>query len=193
SVNSIYFASPGKPQDTSAHGFRVGLADGSMLLAREMTWSAGKASLKLSDGVERPVDATKVVSIEQINGPVSWLSSRQPSENVQTPYFGDEPKPAKMDKTVRGEPIRFGDKTFTHGIGVHSYSRLTFPLDGTYPAFRTRYAIDGDMPLADVTVRIKLDGKTVHEQAGLKAGVLSPVVVVDLNGGNALSLAVDYG
>ena len=44
------------------------------------------------------------------------------------------------------------------------------------------------MPLADVTVRIKLDGKTVHEQPGFKAGALSPVVVIDLNGAKALTL-----
>ena len=33
------------------------------------------------------VPLTSVVSIEQVNGPVIWLSSLPPSENVQTPYL----------------------------------------------------------------------------------------------------------
>jgi hypothetical protein len=97
---------------------------------------------------------------------------------------------------VRGDPIRFGDRLFARGIGVHSYSRLTYALDGAdggWQAFRTTYAIDGDEPYADVTVRIKLDGKTVHEQPAFKAGVLAPVVLIDLGAAKTLTLEVDYG
>ena len=74
---------------------------------------------------------------------------------------------------------------------------MTFPIDAGWTAFRTQYAIDSrrDAPrlLADVTVRIKVDGKVVHEQQHVRAGVLSPVVRVDLIGGKALTLECDYG
>ena len=65
---------------------------------------------------------------------------------------------------------------FSHGVGVHSYSRVTWDLDGSHEAFRTRYAIDtrDANTRADVTVRILLDGKVVFEQAHVRAGILSP-------------------
>ena len=46
---------------------------------------------------------------------------------------------------------------------------------------------------ADVTVRIKLDDKVVHEREHFHAGELSPPVVVDLNGATSLTLEVDFG
>ncbi len=190
-INSIRFASASKTNASTARGFRIKTTDSSSLVAQRATWQGGQLNLALSDGGKRTLDGASVVSIEQINGPVSWLSSRQPSENIQIPYLG-EPWPARMDKTVRGEPIRFGDKTFTHGIGVHSYSRISYPLDGTYKAFHTAYAIDGDLPYADVTVRIKLDGQVVHEVQDFRSGVINPVTI-ELKDAKLLTLEVDYG
>ena len=115
------------------------------------------------------------------------------------PYLGSDQKyPARMDANVRGEPIRFKDRVYARGIGVHSYSRLSFPLDGkTYAAFRTRYAIDPppdvNQSVVDVTVRVKVDNKVVHEQAHVRTGTLSPVVTLDVAGARLLTLEVDYG
>ena len=127
---------------------------------------------------------------------MSWLSSRPPSENVQTPLL-ETSRPARMDRTVTGKPIRFGDRTFARGIGVAPFSRITWPLHEAtkdYAAFRTQYAIDGTGPYADVTVRIKLDEKVVHEKKNVIVGVLSPVVVIPLDKkGKLLTLEVDFG
>src|SRR6185369_8072980 len=96
------------------------------------------------------------------------------------PYFGSAPPwPARNDLAVDGSPLRANGRTFSRGIGVHSYSRLTYEIDSSqWPAFRTQYAIDagrGGEPrsLADVTVRIKLDDRVVHEQAHIRPGDLS--------------------
>ena len=81
-------------------------------------------------------------------------------------------------------------------LAATPYSRITWDLPaagGNYKAFRTQYAIDGLAPYADVTVRVKLDGKTVHERTGFTAGELSPVVLVPLNNAKQLTLEVDFG
>jgi hypothetical protein len=96
-----------------------------------------------------------------------------------------------MDRSVDGEPIRYDGRTFTRGIGVHSRSKLTWALDGRYRTFRTRYAIAGDLPYANVTVRISLDGKVVHEQADVVTGTLSPVITIGLGQAKSLTLEVD--
>ena len=148
--------------------------------------------VRLADGSSRSIAVNDVVSIEQVNGPVLWLSSLQPSEEVQIPFL-DYSAPARVNQTVTGRPIRFGDRVFARGIGVHAYSRMTWPIDSSIRAFRTQYAIDGDPPYANVTVRIRLGDRVVHEKSDVRAGVLSPAVLLDINGEKTITLEVDYG
>jgi hypothetical protein len=150
-------------------------------------------SLQLTGGeTPRQIPLDTVLAIEQLNGPVVWLPALRPTENVQTPFL-DLAWPARMDATLEGDPISFADQTYGHGIGVHSYSRLSFAIDPSVKAFRTRYAIDGVQPYANVTVRIKLDGRIAHEQADIVSGKLFGPVTVETNGARTLTLEVDYG
>ena len=193
SVASIDFAATGNatmPQKA----FRVRFEDGSSIVATTLALSDDHLKLDLSKDENRQVDLKHIIAIEQVNGPVSWLSSRAPIENIYVPYFGNRLLyPARMDANYRGSDIRFGDQRFVRGIGVHAYSRLAWTLDGSYKAFRTRYAIDGDSPMADVTVRIKLDDKVAYEKSHVHAGVLSPVVLLELKDAKRLTLEVDFG
>src|SRR5262249_29878501 len=148
--------------------------------------------VRLPDGSDRPVPLSSVTGIEQINGPLIWLSSITPIESVQIPWFSQRPISAQMDRTIDGDPIRLNDQP-TYGIGVHSYSRLVFPIEPGCKTFRTQYAIDGDEPWADVTVRIKLDDRVAFEKAHVTANAISDVVKLDLNGAKRLTLEVDYG
>jgi NPCBM/NEW2 domain len=196
SVAAVMFATPAGAGPTTApaqRALKVKLSDGSSLTAAALTGDDSSGwSITLPGAPAKPLEGSVVVAIEQVNGPVSWLSSRTPSEIVQVPYLGT-PWPTRFDRSVKGGPIKFGDKTFGHGIGVHAYSRLTYPLDGAYKSFRTQYAMDGDLPYADVTVRVLLDGKVVHEQKNFRAGVLCPVVQADLAAAKSLTLEVDFG
>ncbi len=170
----------------------VTLADGSMLSGDSLAITADKATL-VAGGATRDLASAAVVAVEQVNGPVAWLSSLAPTESVHTPFL-ETVFPARMDRTVRGEPMRFGDRTFPRGIGVHAYSRMTWELpQGRYKTFRTQYAIDGDNPYANVIVRIKLDGKVVHEAEDFVAGKVAEVVQAPLAGAKTLTLEVDYG
>jgi hypothetical protein len=87
--------------------------------------------------------------------------------------------------------IEFKGEPFAHGIAVHAFSRLSWPLDGKYAAFRTLYAVEGDSSLADVTVRIKLDDRIAYEQKHVRAGAISQPIVLDLSTAKTLTLEVD--
>jgi hypothetical protein len=147
------------------------------------------------------VDLAQVWGIEQIGGPVLWVSSMTPTENVQIPYFGGSSEagsfPARFDLSVDGSPMQFDGRSLQHGIGVHAYSRLSFAIEPGWTGFRTQYAIDqqsdSPRPLADVTVRIRLDKKIVYERPHVRAGALSNVVALELNGAKQLTLEADYG
>jgi len=198
SVAAVRFAAAGGAAAANNAGkgggrtFRVRLTDGSALTGTAVRLTGKELTLTLAGGETRKIAADTVAGIEQLNGPVAWLSSLAPSENVHTPFL-DTAWPARMDRTVRGDPIRVSGRVVSRGIGVHSRSKLTWPLDGTYAAFRTQYAIDGDYPYANVTVRVKLDDKVVHEQTDVTAGPPSQVVQVPLEGAKTLTLEVDYG
>lgn len=196
SIARIAFAATAAPvAGAAANSFRVRLADGSTLPARALSLADGKLSADLGDGKPRPLDLARVAAIEQVNGPAAWLSGRPPSESSYVPFFGTgQEYPARMDASVDGSrDLRFGGKTFRRAIGVHSRSTLTWPLDGSHAAFRTQYAVDERLSRADMTVRVRLGDRVVHEQKGVRAGTLSPVIVVDLAGAKSLTLDVDYG
>ena len=196
SIKLIAFAAAaGKREPHQA--FRICLDDGTAIAGQSIALDGGVLHFTIPGNAPIAIDLARVSAIQQINGPVSWLSVRPPSENVHVPFISPgQAWPARMDRSVTGDVLRFRDQTFAHGIGVHAYSRLTWPLDGTWTAFRTQYAIDGDDAEAlgaDVTVRIKLDGKVVYEQPHVHGGELSPLIVQQLNGARTLTLEVDFG
>jgi hypothetical protein len=195
-IDCIYFAAAGKPKQKEQRSFRVRLLDGSIFTASNIELTGDTLAMTLAPNDQRKVPIDSIDGIEQLNGPISWLSSRIPEQVVQIPFFGATAWPTRMDMTVGGRPIQFGSQIFARGIGVHAYSRIDYALDGSYEAFRTQYAIATDerRQYADVTVRIKLDGKTVHEQSDFRADILSPVVLLDLpKSAKMLTLEVDYG
>ena len=181
-----------RPTGSQPRYFAIAIADGTAVTTDAVQLSDRDLRVRFA-GADHPLPLSTVAGIEQINGPLVWLSAVTPIESTQIPAFSDRVLPAQMDKNVAGDPIRFGDREFSHGVGVHSYSRLVFPVDSQSRSFRTQFAIDGDQPWADVTVRIKLDGNTAFEKAHVTAGTLSDVVALDLNGAKTLTLEVDYG
>jgi hypothetical protein len=197
SVATIGFASTAST-GSNKPSFRVRLDEGSTIPAAAVKLDGAKLELTMG-GTKVGVDLARVVQIEQENGPVAFLSNRQPTENVYTPYIGSDQRfVARFNADFDGNPIRFRDRVYARSIAAHSYSRITWPLDPAsgYVAFRTRYAMDpkaGQGVGGDVTVRIKLDDKVVHEQANVRPGILSPPIVLDLGQAKKLTLEVDYG
>jgi hypothetical protein len=190
-IASVSFAAIEKKR-AATKGFRVTLADGSQFSASGVTVAGNSAAMTGADGKERTIDLASIYSIEQLSGPVVWLSMVEPSSSTQTPYL-DAPFPSRIDRTVSGGAIRFKDRTFVRGIGMHSKARMTWKLSPEFIRFRTQYAIDGDRPMADVTVRILVDDKVVHEMMHVRSGALAAPVIVDLNNAGTLALEVDYG
>ena len=196
SMDAILFASTPAAQKPPTEAYRITLRDQSRVTVHGLSLQGGLLSAQFPGSSEqRPVKLDDVVSIEHLNGPVSWLSDRTPITSEQAAFASDLSYPAQMDRNVFGGPLRFEAETFAKGIGVHANSKLTFALDGSYRIFRTRYAIDttGDCGKADVTVRVLLDGKPVHVREHVKAYQMSPVVNVDLANSKTLTLEVTAG
>ncbi|HEY7119800.1 MAG TPA: NPCBM/NEW2 domain-containing protein [Tepidisphaeraceae bacterium] len=192
-ARAIHFAAA-KTEQPTGRAFRVQLSDGSVVTAPRVSLPAGadKLTLTLRDNSQRPIEVGQVVLIEQLNGPVSWLSARTPKDVVYQPMF-DVNYPPQMDHNYRGERIKFQGREFARGIGVHAYCKLTYALDGSFKAFRTQYALSDDAYKGKVTVRILLDDKVVHEARDFGPGKLSPVILLDVSHARTLSLEAHPG
>jgi hypothetical protein len=200
-AKAVHFAAAQAPAPTG-RAFRVQLADGSVVTAPRLDLKDNKLSLTFNEaGPARPVDLAQVVLIEQLNGPVAWLSARTPKETVYQPMF-DVSFPPQTDRNYRGDRIKFQGREYARGIGVHAYCKLTYALTDEqgaaaggagFKAFRTQYALSDDAYKGKVTVRILLDDKVVHEARDLPPGKLSPVIVLDLGSAKTLTLEAHPG
>jgi hypothetical protein len=192
-IGAVLFSTPAGSDARGSRAFRVTFTDDTSITATRLSLVGGKLSLDLDAKTSRDVDLSAVTSIEQVNGPISWLTQHQPVQNIYRPFFAEN-FPTRFDRSVDGNQTIHGRfSQFHHGIGCHSYSKLVYDLDGTYAAFRTQFVVDSDSPLADVTVRILLDDKAVVERKNVKAGRIESPIVVPLNKAKKLALEVDYG
>ena len=200
-MQSLVLATTGAaPRQAGERAFRVALADGSSVSCSKITYApagevGGEAAFTATPvAADEPVKLRlgQVVSIEQVNGPVVWLAGRTPTASEQTPFL-DIQFPPRMNRTVQGKPIVFAGQSYPHGIGVHSRTVITWPIEDGDKRFRTRFAIDGPLPYANVTVRVLLDGKPAFEKQDVTAGDMSDVVEIDLKQAKTITLEVDYG
>ncbi|MGF1632388.1 MAG: NPCBM/NEW2 domain-containing protein [Phycisphaerae bacterium] len=191
-VASLVFADLGMPADQQ-QGWAVLLQDGTRLTLPEVRLDGPRVSLAggvLTQQVEQPLRA--LLAVEQVGGPVVWASSLTPAEALYVPYLAGSFK-HRMNSSVTGEPIVADGKAFSRGIGVHARSRLSFDVPEGARRFRTQYAMAGELPLADVTVRVLVDGQVKAETQNVKAGTLYDVISVDVTNAGRLTLEVDYG
>jgi hypothetical protein len=183
-IASIHFASVGNPLAASepAANWRVSLDDGSVLQAAAIAWADNRAELTV-DGTKGSVAPSHILVIEQLHGPVLFLASQAPTENVQIPLLG-APWLARIGVDLDGNPQ-------PEAISVHAYSRLAWAIPPGFEKFHVQYMIPSDLSFADVTVRIQIDGKIVYEQSHLHGGIVSPAMDLPLNHGQHLVLEVD--
>jgi hypothetical protein len=192
-IARVLIAAPaqGRPANPTPK-FVVRLADGTVLPCTAVAIANDTLQIAPVGAEVRGIPIGQVVAIEHTGGPVRWLADRTPTLAVYTPFFGGT-YTHRLNRSVTGGPIRVAGKTYDHGIGVHSYSKLTYAVEPGDREFRTQYAIEDALPYADVDVRIYVDDKLVHEQKSFRTGTLSPTIETDLRGAKSLTLEVDYG
>jgi hypothetical protein len=183
-IATIRFASLSSDLPTTQpnENWRVSLDDESILQAAAIAWADNRAELTV-DGTKGSVAASHIMAVEQLHGPVLFLASQSPTENVQIPLLGS-PWAARMGMDLDGNAL-------SEAISVHAYSRLGWNIPPGFEKFHVQYMIPSDLSFADVTVRIQIDGKNVYEQTHQHGGTVSPPVDLPLNQGQRLVLEVD--
>ena len=139
------------------------------------------------------IEAERIVRLEVIGGRWETLSRHRPISYQHTPMLslGWE---YQNDRNVLGGPIRVAGSRFEHGIGVHSRSVLVYDLRGEYSQFVASFGIDDQSgPYADVTVSIRVDGRSRLVESHVRRGRLYGPVRLDVTGANRIELITDFG
>ena len=177
-----------------AEGLRAiaGFDDGSRLTARQLTVASQKLELQTAAGVKLAGDSSHLVFLQPLGGRATYLSDLKPSGYRHIPML-DLPWRHQADRNVLGSRLRAGGKLYLKGIGMHSASRLSFPLDGQR-RFAAELAIDDAAAgQGSVVFRVFVDAQQKYVSPIIRGG--SPPVPVSLElpaDGRSLSLIVDF-
>lgn len=194
-VAEVCLAETGTATSPAAAGitgaYRLGLRDGSVWPVEAITLENDQFAVRLRGGATVGLAPAEVRSVEVEGGKITWLARRTPAKADYTPFFQvSATRPAAYTLL---SSLRVGSDTFRSAIRVRPLSRLTYEIPAGTASFRSRYAIAGSAPLADVTVRVRGDDKLLYERAHVKSASLSPPITADLAGVKVLTLEVDYG
>jgi len=179
--------------DRSQLAARITFSDESLLTVESLHWADGKVHLTGLHHAERIVDASRIARIEILRGRWEWLTDRSPISFEQTPTFAIH-WPYQVNRNVVRGPLKVAGQSHRVGIGVHSRTSLTYDLQGRCDEFVTAYGLDDDShSLADVTVKIIVDGQVRHHRESVTPGDLHGPFRVNTSRANHLELVVDFG
>lgn len=174
------------------YAFAVELQDGSIFSGSSLV--ADQAEMTLVDSVARqPIPMALVRTISIKSDRVTYLSDMAPASQRSEGRL-HRSWPMRRDKSVSNEPITLGGRRYEKGLGVHSFSELSFDLAGEYERFVATIGIDDSMrPRGSVIFRVALDGNILFD-SGAASGRDEPrQVSLNVSGGRKLTLTVDYG
>jgi len=171
----------------------VWLSDGSRLTATALDWNGTQLVLETPYGVRVGIDPSTVEQMKFLGGRLVYLSDLEPEDYEHTPYLSVR-WPYHRDRSVGGNPIQLGGRTYAKGLGMHSASRLRYALDGRYLRFEATVGIDdeteGD---GSVVFRVLVDGRQRYASPVVR-GADKPITLdaIDLTGAQTLELHVDH-
>jgi hypothetical protein len=91
---------------------------------------------------------------------------------------------------ILGKPVRVMGTFYTHALGAHAPSSITFNLNGAYTDFQSSVGINDDAVWDDPLAQFKVygDGRLIAEVDQVRAGCEPRELIVDVSGVKRLEL-----
>ncbi len=186
---------PSLVEPAAGKGFRtiVGLVDGSRLMATSLVTADAKIRLTLVGDHAVALPAESVVFLQPLLGKVVYLSDLKPAGYKHIPFL-DLPREFRLDRNGLGTSLRSGGQSHLKGVGMHSASRLTFPLDGRHRRFAAEVALDDRAgPRGSVVFRVFVDAEQKYASPILRGGDAPQPIFLEIPAtARTLSLIVDF-
>lgn len=150
------------------------------------------AKVKVAGDRELQVAAANVAAIKMQSGRVVMLSDLKPASIVQRNIVAPA-RSFQVNRSIQGNPLRLGKESFAEGLGVASYSALTFELDGKFDRFAAVIGIDQETQgLGNCQFRVLGDGRELFAKSkrGNESG---EAIELSVRGVKSLTLVVEPG
>ena len=207
-MTGLSFRAVNKPAGFGANPYvKVIGARGDSITGQIVSEKDGVLELKTDLGdMNIKVALSEVAEIIFYNGSFTFLSDL-PDSAVTAVEYGEIALPGEKTSegfswqrdrsTIQKHPaLRLGGKVYRKGMGMHSYSELTFNVGGAYKRFKATVGIDEGAPKpgGNVTIEIQGDGgKVLLPKTAVKTGDKTLPVDVDVTGVTNLKIIVDFG
>jgi hypothetical protein len=165
--------------------------DGTSLPAASFAMDAAAATARTPAG-EVSIAAEQLAAVRFLSSRVTELSDLTPVK-VREQGLLDKTFPHRVGRSVSGGPLRLGGKTYSSGLGLHSYCELTYKVEG-YSMLVAQAGIDDSVrPHGLATLSVLGDGKPLCETMVLSGKTPPGALRVDVSGVKELTLRVDFG
>jgi hypothetical protein len=139
-----------------------------------------------------PVSRKHVVAIRFYSDRVVSLTDLQPHTTTEHGTLG-EGFAHRIDRNAHGKPLRLDGREYATGLGLHSFSELTYELAGDFTTFTAIAGIDdATRPRGNATLTILGDGKQLRQEA-LIGTDSAKMIRLDVKGVKQLTIRVGFG
>lgn len=149
-VTALLFATGPEESAGARDAIWVGLSDGSRLRATRFARQDNHLTFELAGGIRLNTDGATltgsnplelVVCVQPMDSHIVYVSDLQPLGYRHIPYLSTS-WPYHVDRSVSGGLLRFGDRVWIKGVGMHSSSRLAYDVPNGYHSLQAELAID---------------------------------------------------
>jgi hypothetical protein len=171
----------------------AGFEDGSRLYVSSLEVSDKTTQVRLPGLQAWTARPGRLVFLQPLGGRASYVSDLKPTGYRHIPFL-ELSWPYRLDRNVQGAQLRAGGRLYLKGVGMHSASRLTFPLDGSHRRFAADLAIDSSTGgRGSVVFRVFADTQQLYASPVLRGDTPATPISVELPAdAKTLSLIVDF-
>jgi hypothetical protein len=136
---------------------------------------------------------SSVKEVRSLGRGVVYLSDLEPTKVEEKPFF-DRPLPWQRDLSVGKGRLTLRGQLFAKGLGVHSFCRLTYALDGKYARFHALIGVDDEAHgKGNCVFAVEADGKQLLASGPVTGQDAARPADVAVSGTKELVLLVDFG
>ncbi len=190
SVPAIYFAKVAGEAPRRA-GVLTG-RDGSMLAFESVRTDKNSVIVRAGSLGERKIPRDKVAVIRFASDRVVNLDDLKPVKVTEYGIF--KTFRHRVGRSAGGGPIRLGGRTYSRGLGLHSFCELSYQLDGKFATFVTVAGIDDSIrPGGDAVLTLLGDGKATAEPLRLTGSDAPKPIRLNVTKVRLMTIRVDFG
>jgi len=167
--------------------------DGTRVAFTSLTLKDQAFTVQTAAAGEKSLARKDVAGIRFLATGATDLSSLTPSDVKEYGFF-DKTFPHKINAAVSGGPLSLAGRIYQTGLGLHSFSEITYAIDGKYSQFVTFVGIDDAVrPAGNAELTILGDGKALGKTIQLTGKDEAKTVRIDVTGVKLLTIRVGFG